>query len=187
MFMLSHPLLWLGHRLNGTKLSNSARVRGGSNLHMGKRVRIGRQCELNASKGSITLGDGANIGPFSLIESRGGHVSIGAGTNVSPYMVAYGHGGLNIGERCIIGPGVSFIPANHNFDDTDTPIIEQGETCKGIEIGNNVWIAARVVVLDGVRIGEGSVIGAGAVVNADIPPFSVAVGVPAKVIRSRKV
>lgn len=186
MFIFSHPLLWLQMRLDGSRLSNSTRVKGIRNLRLGKGVRVGRQCELNATKGRITLGDGTNIGPFSIIESRGGFVDIGAHTSISPYMIAYGHGGLTIGDDCFVAPGVTFIPANHNFDDPDKLIREQGETCSGISVGDNVWIGAKAVVLDGVSIGEGSVIGAGAVVNTDIPPYSVAVGVPVRVIRSRK-
>lgn len=77
------------------------------------------------------------------------------------------------------------IPANHNFDRMDLPISRQGLTTKGINIGNDVWIGANVVILDGVEIGDGCVIGASSVVTKSIPNNSVAVGNPAKVIKSR--
>ncbi len=74
---------------------------------------------------------------------------------------------------------------NHNFADTSQKIIDQGVTCKGIVIEDDCWLGFGVKVLDGVTIGKGSVIGAGAIVTKDIPPFSIAVGVPARVIKSR--
>jgi acetyltransferase-like isoleucine patch superfamily enzyme len=77
------------------------------------------------------------------------------------------------------------IPANHITDQPETPIYQLGTTCKGIEIGDYVWIGTGVRVLDGVHIGENSVIAAGAVVNRDIPPNVVAGGTPAKVLRHR--
>lgn len=80
-----------------------------------------------------------------------------------------------------------FIPANHRFSDISRPIMEQGLICKGIVVGSDVWIGTGAKVLDGVEIGDGAVIGAGSVVTRDIPPYSVAVGVPAKVISYRGV
>jgi acetyltransferase-like isoleucine patch superfamily enzyme len=74
---------------------------------------------------------------------------------------------------------------NHVFDDPNRLIRQQPLTCKGITIEDDCWIGTGVRILDGVTIGQGSVIGAGAVVNKDIPPYSVAVGVPAKVISKR--
>ncbi|NJM72477.1 MAG: acyltransferase [Scytonema sp. RU_4_4] len=74
---------------------------------------------------------------------------------------------------------------NHNFADLTRPMKSQGVTSKGIVIENDCWLGTGVKVLDGVRIGCGSVIGAGAVVTKDIPPYSIAVGVPARVIAQR--
>ncbi|MBW4645979.1 MAG: acyltransferase [Goleter apudmare HA4340-LM2] len=74
---------------------------------------------------------------------------------------------------------------NHNFADPTIPMSKQGVSRKGIVIEDDCWLGHGVTVLDGVTIGKGSVIGAGAVVNKDIPPFSVAVGIPARVIKSR--
>ena len=78
------------------------------------------------------------------------------------------------------------IPSNHNYARTDIPIYRQGETSKGIVIEDDVWIGARVTILDGVRVGGGSIIAAGAVVSKDVEPFSVVGGVPARVLKSRK-
>ena len=85
-----------------------------------------------------------------------------------------------------MGPEVLIMTSSHKFDRIDIPMCEQGDMSpKKVVIGSDVWIGARVIILPGVQIGSGSIIGAGAVVTKDIPPFSVVGGVPAKVIKSR--
>jgi len=100
--------------------------------------------------------------------------------------VLYGHGGLEIGNNCLIAAHVVFVPENHRFDQSDLLIREQGVIQKGICIEDDVWVATRVVVLDGVTIGRGAVIGAGSVVTKDIPAYAVAYGTPARVVGQRK-
>ena len=95
-------------------------------------------------------------------------------------------GGISIGNYVIIGPNTVIHSANHKFDDIDIPIQKQGHYFKHTVIEDDVWLEAAVVVTPGARIGRGSVIGAGAVVVGDIPPYSIAVGVPARVMKSRK-
>ena len=96
-------------------------------------------------------------------------------------------GGVKIGNHVLIGPYVIIHSGNHKFDRLDIPIQEQGWNKLGVIIGDDVWIGANAIVLPGVTVGKGSVIGSGAVVTRDIPPYSVAVGIPAEVIKSRKV
>jgi acetyltransferase-like isoleucine patch superfamily enzyme len=86
----------------------------------------------------------------------------------------------------LIGQNVRFHSENHNFDRIDIPIKYQGVTNKGIKIGNDCWIGAGAVFLDGVTVGDGCVIGANTLVNKDIPPYSVAVGNPVRIIKNRK-
>ncbi len=93
---------------------------------------------------------------------------------------------LRIGHNVVIAAQCSFISAQHVFSDVSRPIHEQGLTTKGdIVIEDDVWLGTGVKVMDGVRIGQGAVIGANAVVTKDISPYSVAVGMPARVIRKR--
>jgi len=103
------------------------------------------------------------------------------GTNVC----ISGPGHIKIGKRCLIAAHSGIYANNHNFTDPIMPIKYQGLSCKGIVIEDDCWLGHGVTVLDGVTIGKGSVIGAGSVVTKDIPPFSVAVGTPARVIKSR--
>ncbi len=92
---------------------------------------------------------------------------------------------VEIGSHCMLANGCMVTDANHRFDDPDKPITWQGFTSKGpTRIGDNVWLGAHVVVTSGVTIGERCVIGANSVVTQDIPPFSIAAGAPAKVLRA---
>lgn len=92
---------------------------------------------------------------------------------------------ITIGNCVMIGPYTRIFTQNHRYDDPDTPMFQQGYDSKPVIIEDDVWIGANCTILPGVRIGKGSVIGAGAVVTKDIPAFSVAGGVPAKVIKKR--
>lgn len=94
-------------------------------------------------------------------------------------------GRIEIGNNVIIGPDVIIRAANHNYSDPEKYIRDQGHISGKIIIEDDVWLGARVVVVPDVRIGKGSVVGAGSVVTRDIPSYSVAVGVPAKVIKQR--
>jgi galactoside O-acetyltransferase len=95
---------------------------------------------------------------------------------------------VRIGDNCIFAALCYLVAGgNHDFSRIDIPIIQQPSVSRGgIRIEPDVWLGARVTVLDGVTIGRGSVVGAGAVVTRDLPPYSVAAGVPAKVLRTRQ-
>lgn len=168
------------------RISSSAVLRGHGNLQVGERCRIGRQAEINASQGRVVMHARASLGPFCVVEARGGHVEIGEATVIGPFCVLYGHGGLSIGRDCLIASHVVCIPENHRFARRQVPIRQQGVERRGVRIGDDVWLATQVVVLDGVTIGQGAVIGAGAVVTRDVPPYAIAVGVPARVVGYRE-
>ena len=135
--------------------------------------------------GSIAIGERCRILPGAFVSSCMGHIEIGNDVSINPNCVLYGHGGLTIGDNTRIATNTVIIPANHNFDDPHVPIKDQGLTLKGISIGQDVWIGAGCRIIDGVSIGDGAVVGAGAVVMHDIPPFSVANGMPARPQLSR--
>lgn len=95
-------------------------------------------------------------------------------------------GQVAVGDDVMIGPEVVIMTSNHRFDRTDIPMMDQGATEeKPVVIGNDVWIGRRAIILGGVHVGDGSIIGAGAVVTKDVPPYSVVAGVPARVIKKR--
>ncbi len=96
-------------------------------------------------------------------------------------------GKVIIGNDVMMGPNVSMYPTNHAFDRTDVPMAEQGFTPeKPITIGNDVWICANSIILSGVTVGNGVIIGAGAVVTKDVPDYAIVGGNPAKIIKYRK-
>lgn len=112
----------------------------------------------------LIVGDNSNIGPFSYIGCSGL---------------------ITIGSNVMISPRVSIYAENHNFERTDIPMKDQGVTRKDVIIEDDCWIAANSVVLAGVTIGKGTIIAAGSVVTTDIPSYSIAAGVPARVIKKR--
>ncbi|WP_313556927.1 acyltransferase, partial [Miniimonas arenae] len=93
---------------------------------------------------------------------------------------------VRIGDGVRIGARSAILGFDHGFDRVDVPVREQPHTVRGIEIGDDVWLGAHVLVLDGVRIGAHAVVGAGAVVTRDVPAYAVAVGNPARVVRDRR-
>jgi acetyltransferase-like isoleucine patch superfamily enzyme len=135
--------------------------------------------------GCITVSDEVIISDGVILATYGGTIEIEAGVYIGPYCVVYGHGGVVIGRNTMIGAHTVIVPANHGFARTDVPMNAQPLTKEGISIGENVWIGSGCKILDGVRIGIGAVIGAGSVVTRDIDANAIAVGAPARVIRSR--
>lgn len=138
--------------------------------------------------GRIVLGEGVHLHRGTIIEvGAGGSVTIGPNTHIQNNCNLKGFlGSLHIGANVQMAPGCGFSPYEHEFGDTTRPIREQGITTRGdIVIEDDVWMGLGVYVLDGVRIGRGAVIGAGSVVTKNIPPYAIAAGVPATVIRHR--
>lgn len=98
------------------------------------------------------------------------------------------HGPVIIGNDVMMGPECIIYTRNHEFSNTDIPMNQQGfSEIKEVVIGNDVWIGGRVIILPGVHIGNGAIIGAGAVVTKDVPEYSIVGGNPAKVIKYRKI
>ena len=167
----------------GISLPSVYAVNKNDAITVGEGSSIARDARL---EGKVHLGNNCYVCSGAMLLAYGGEITLGDFCSINPYTVLYGHGGLQIGEGVRIAAHCLIIPANHNIDDPSIPVRKSGLTKKGIRIGNDVWIGARCVILDGVTIGEGAVIAAGAVVNRDVEPFMIVGGVPAKPIRSRK-
>ncbi len=157
-------------------------------------VKIGSQVLLEQDVRISCKGEGGKLRLENLVSiDRGvdlkvhqkGQIEIGKHTYIGPYTCISSCGKLKIGRDCLIASHSSIYAHNHVFADPTQKIKNQGISSKGIVIENDCWLGSGVRVVDGVTIGRGSVIGAGAVVTKYIPPYSVAVGVPAKVISSR--
>lgn len=146
-------------------MSPDGQYRGG-NIQIMRNVRICEGALLLPYGGDIFVDEGVYIGPYCIIQSNKGTI-------------------LKIGKNTLIAGHTVIVPSNHGFEGTK-PIINQPVSSKGIIIHNDVWIGARVVILDGVEIGEGAVIGAGSTVTKNIPSFSIAAGNPARVLKRRE-
>ena len=134
-------------------------------IQVGRRVFLGRNSILACKDGDIVLEDGVNVS-YNCAVFSASSVRIGAQTLLAAYCYVVGGG--------------------HDFDQLDRPVVQQGRPSKGIEIGPGGWLGAGAVILDGVSVGHDAVIGAHAVVTHDIPPFAVAAGAPARVVRDRQ-
>lgn len=162
-----------------------------SKLNVGKNFYIGDYSYLNCySKLGVSIGNNVTIREFawlqltSRLDNPGESILIGNDTYIGPRVNLGAAAPVEIGCRCQIGANVSFIAESHAFEEGEE-IFQQGVTRRGIKVGDDCWIGNGVTILDGVCIGSGVVIGAGAVVARDIPSNSVAVGVPARVTRTR--
>lgn len=129
-------------------------------------------------RGNVNIGNNVFIHENVLIRSMECSISIGNNTTVNRNTNILAQ--VTIGSNVSIAPNVVIVGMNHVFSNLDDTIKSQGSTSKGIIIEDDVWIATNVSILDGITIGKGSVIAAGAVVNKDVPPYSVMAGVPAK-------
>jgi acetyltransferase-like isoleucine patch superfamily enzyme len=128
----------------------------------------------------LTMGDDSYIAAYAYVTDT---VAMGAHSTVNPFAVV--RGAVTLGDGVRIGAHSSLLGFNHSFE-PDRPVYQQPITSRGIVVGDDVWIGSNVVVVDGVSIGEHSVIGAGAVVTRDVPAYSVVAGNPAKVLRDRR-
>ena len=127
------------------------------------------------------------LGRYSVIESGAcinnavGDVIIGDYTRVGLHNTIIGP--VNIGHHVNLAHGIIVTALNHNFEDSEKRIDEQGVCTTPVVIEDDVWIGANAVILPGVRVGTHSVVAAGAVVTKDVPPHSIVAGIPAKIIK----
>jgi acetyltransferase-like isoleucine patch superfamily enzyme len=135
--------------------------------------------------GRLSIGPHAFFEPGVWLTSEEGRISIGAGAMLNLNVMVAAVDRVEIGAHCMLANGCLVTDANHRFDDPELPVAWQGFTSKGPTIiGDNVWLGANVVVTSGAQIGRRSVIGANSVVIDDIPPFSIAAGAPATVLKT---
>lgn len=168
-------------------------------IEHGYLVRAGRSLILedgvfiNAlSTGGVRCGDRVTIARDAMlvctgvVAEKGIGISIGNNSAVGAQSFLGGQGGIQIGDDVIMGPQVKIFSENHVFDSASVPIRTQGQRRKGVSIGNDCWIGAGVTILDGVSIGDGCVVAAASVVTESLDAYSVAMGAPARVVKTRR-
>ena len=166
------------------------RLRFADQIQLGAGVYLDQGVYLHATPGGIRLGAGTivmhgavlHVYNFRNLPQAG--ITVGRECLIGEYTVIRGQGGVTLGDRVYTSPFTQLIAVNHVFDDPERSFVEQGITAQGIVVEDDVWLGANVVVTDGVRIGQGAVVAAGAVVTKDVPPHTVVAGVPARPIRT---
>ena len=136
----------------------------------------------------LRLGQNVYIGRNTILSCKEGSIAVGDYTNISANCSLLSETEITLGRYCFLA-GHCYLVAggNHSFDDVSKPIMFQPSVSKGgIRVDDDVWLGAGVIVLDGCAIGQGTVVGAGAVVTGPLPEYAVAVGSPARVIRDRR-
>lgn len=159
-------------------------------MRLGSLARLGSQTRITAwPGGKLEIGNNFSLGESSIIENgfniaaMKGDIIIGDNVGIGAFSFISCPSSVRLGNDCLIGQYFSVHAQDHVFHGHDL-IRKQGTTEQGVVIGNNCWIGAKVTILDGVSIGSGSVVAAGAVVTKSFPERSVIGGCPAKLIRS---
>lgn len=165
-------------------------IRHPSKISIGKGTIIDDYCVLDSKSEKspgIVIGERCLIGRNATISTGyKGYVRIGKNTIVGASSLLQGPGGIDIGKNVLIGDQTVLNAGKHIYKNPGLPILEQGITMEGISVEDDVWIGTGVIVTDGVTISRGSVIEPGSVVKNDIPPYAVATGSPASIIKYRK-
>jgi len=163
-----------------------ALIKRDKNITLGKDVYLSSDVVLETRYGGkISVGDKTELWDGVKLLTYRGNITIGNNCNINAYTIIYGHGNTTIGNNVMIAGHCMIIPNNHGFATRDMPMRVQRCTTKGITIEEDVWIAHGCSILDGVTIGKGAIIAAGSVVNRDVPPYSIAGGVPMRIIKER--
>jgi acetyltransferase-like isoleucine patch superfamily enzyme len=176
-------------------------VKAGPQVVLGTGVVVGDNCEFSgavrlddgvvvekhvAIAGNVRVGEASNIGSYSFVSTMpGATVSIGKRVMVNSFNVLGAGERLEIGDDCIFAAYVQITDSSHHFEKISDSPRHDGGFSKPVCIGAGSWLGSAVKVMMGVTVGEGCVVGAGAVVLRDLPAYSVSVGMPAKVIRFR--
>ncbi|MGA7671552.1 MAG: acyltransferase [Nitrolancea sp.] len=175
----------------GVVFGKDVTLRHPSKISIGDAVVVGDGVSLEArgdARSSITIGNNVVIGEQVSIGCKYGVVRIGDYVNISEgaHLRAIHGNTLEVGDYALIAPFTYIGGVRYHTERTDIPIVQQGlDPRGGTRIGRGAWLGTRSIVLDGTSVGDDAIVGAGAIVNRDVPAFAVAVGVPAKVIRMR--
>lgn len=153
----------------GLSLGRGVEIRSPDRLVLGRNVAIDRNVLLHCG-GMVWC-------------NNGGGIRLGDDVFIGPNCVLFGAGGIELGTKSMLSPGVVVASHGHASDQPTVPMRDLPSVFAPVVIEENVWVGSNATILPGVTIGAGTVIGAGAVVTGDIPPRSLALGVPARVVR----
>lgn len=170
-------------------IGSGVKIVNPQNISLGNNVVISDNCTLYArSPKGITIGDTSTLkhGVYLDTETEDeGYIDIGKRVYIGTGCCLQGHMGLEIGDDTLLAQNITITPYSHNFSDPGKLIQAQGGKSRKVIIGKDCYIGMDCCILYSADVLEGSVVGSGSVVVHTIPPYSLAVGVPAKVIKQR--
>jgi len=174
----------------GLILGKSIILRTPGHITLGDNVAIDDHTLLDGGTGpdcAMSIGNSVVISKGSVIQAKNGPLHIGDECDIGAHVIITSISTVTLGKNVLIAGNCYIGGARYNLEDLDTPIMYQGIYSRGpITIGADTWIGASATIIDGVTVGKGCVIGAGALVTKDVPDYAIVVGTPAKVIGSRK-
>jgi acetyltransferase-like isoleucine patch superfamily enzyme len=157
-------------------------------IRVGDNVVIDDNCCLDA-KGSdnrgIDIGDRVFVGRNTILSCKNGDIVLDDDANIGFNVEIFSASRVRVGKKVLVAAYTYLVGGDHLYDRTDIPVLDQGRTARGIEVGDHAWLGAHVVVTDGSRVGRDAIVGAGAVVVGEVPDFAIVTGIPAKVVRNR--
>jgi len=157
-------------------IHSSVEIKNPEKVRLGKNSIIKRGTIINGRSSNeigVYLGEDTYIKEYCYVDAYNGIIHFEGKTAIGQFCVIAGHGNINIGKYVMVGAHSYILSSNHIFKSLETPYIFQGDTVKPVVIEDNVWIGCNVVILQGVTIGRNSVIGAGSVINKDVPPNTI--------------
>lgn len=185
---IAYPWL-LGSSGRNVTFGHGVVLRHPHKIHLGDDVIVDDLVVLDAkgtSNRGIQIGNGVFLGRGTILSCKDGDITLGDHVNIGFYSEIFSGSSVTVGPHGLFAAYTYLVGGGHEFARADVPVIEQERPSRGITLGEDVWLGAGAKVMDGVTIGDHVVVGAGAVVTEDLPAGVVALGVPARVVRSRE-
>ncbi len=157
-------------------------------IEIGTNVVIDDFCLLDAKgtdNSGIEIGNGVFLGRNSILSCKNGDIVLKDEVNIGFNCEVFSASKVILEQSVLVAAYTYLVGGGHDFDSTETHVLAQGRSSKGITVDRGAWLGAGARILDGVRIGRDSIIGANAVVTKDVPEYAIVGGVPAAVIRDR--
>lgn len=167
----------------GVVLRHPHKIRLGSDVVIDDHVLIDAKGHDNEG---ITIGDGVFVGRNTILSCKNGDIVLDDHVNIGFNSEVFSASRVTLGKHALLAAYTYLVGGDHDFSQTDVPVLEQSRHSRGVRVGEGAWLGAGAKVLDGVSVGAHAIIGTGSVVTSDVDDYMVAVGTPARVIRDRR-